>query len=83
MNNILAALANVATQGGRTIVTTLKELTNTLQALKKLTVSKSERRERRTTIVNFIVGLMVEPGTKITSAVLATTRNKAIKMIQP
>ena len=36
MNNILAALANVATQGGRTIVTTLKELTNTLQALKKV-----------------------------------------------
>ena len=34
MNDILAALANVATQRDRTIATTLQGLTNTLQALK-------------------------------------------------
>ena len=35
MNDILAALANVATQGDSTMTTTLKELTSALQALKE------------------------------------------------
>ena len=34
MNNILAALANFATQGNSTIATILKDLINTLHALK-------------------------------------------------
>ena len=34
MNDILVALANVATQGDSTIATTLQDLTSTLQALK-------------------------------------------------
>jgi len=48
-----------------------------------LTVSKRERKERRITIGNFTVGLMVEPEIKIISALLATTRKKDIKMVQP
>ena len=83
MNDILAALANVATEGDITMATTLKELTSTLRSLnKKLTVSKRERKERRTTIGNFTVGLMAEPEIKIISALLATTRKKDIKMMQ-
>ena len=34
MNDILAALVNVATEGDITMATTLKELTSTLRSLK-------------------------------------------------
>ena len=48
-----------------------------------MTVSKRERKERRTTIGDFTVGLMAEPEIKIISALLATIRKKDIKMVQP
>ena len=83
MNNILAALANVATKDDSTMVITLKELTCTWQALKEKVDGIHEgKKERNKTIVNFIVGLMAESGTKITPALLATTRKKDIKMMQ-
>ena len=47
MNNILAALANVATQGDSTKATTLKELTTTLQALKGKVDGIHEGKERK------------------------------------
>ena len=47
MNDILAALANVATQGDSTKATTLKELTTTLQALKEKVDDIHEGKKRK------------------------------------
>ena len=47
MNDILAALANVATQGDSTMATTLKDLTHTLQALKERVDGIQERKKRK------------------------------------
>lgn len=46
-NDILAALANVATQGDSTMATTRKELTTTLQALKEKVVGIHEGKKRK------------------------------------
>jgi len=83
INDILAALANVTTQGNNTMATTLEALTNTLQALnEKVDGIQEGNKRKKNNNSKFTVGLMVEPETKITSAVLATTRKKTIKIMQ-
>ena len=47
MNDILAALANVSTQGDSTMATTLRELTSTLQALKEKVDGIHEGKKRK------------------------------------
>ena len=47
MNDILAALANVATQGDSTMATTLKEVTSTLQELKEKVDGSHEGKKRK------------------------------------
>ena len=65
------------------MATTLEALTNTLQALnEKVDGIQDGNKRKKNNDSKFTVELMVEPETKITSSVLATTREKTIKIMQ-